>query len=114
MGAGRSLPVGPRTWQWVAYSGPAPARRILATAQWKLAPRVLPQRRHGARYLAVRSLTAYYLLSRDAEGLYVTAFARLLPAGWSLGAIHDELATAAEWLRQARAATDQVPRDQSA
>jgi hypothetical protein len=111
---GGPQPVGPRTWHWVAYSGPAPARRILATAKWKLAPRVLPQRHHGARYLAVRSLTAYYLLARDAEGLYVTAFARLLPAGWSLAAIHDELAEAAEWLRQAKAAADQQPHDRPA
>jgi hypothetical protein len=59
-------------------------------------------------------VTAYYLLGRDAAGLYVTAFARPLPEGWSLGAIHDELATAAEWLRQARAAADQGLRDQSA
>ena len=111
---GGPLPVGPRTWQWVAYSGPAPARRILATATWKIAPRVLPQRRHGARYLAIQTLTAYYLLSRDAEGLYVTAMARLLPEGWSLAAIHDELATAAEWLRQARGAADQEQQGHSA
>ena len=62
----------------------------------------------------MRTVTAYYLLGRDAEGLYVTAFARLLPAGWSLGAIHAELATAAEWLRQARAAADQEGQGQSA
>jgi hypothetical protein len=111
---GGPLQTGPRTWQWVAYSGPSTARRILATAKWKVAPRVLRQDRYGGRYLAVRSVTAYYLLSRDPEGLYVTAFARLLPAGWSLGAIHDELAAAAEWLRSAQAAADQAPRDQSA
>jgi hypothetical protein len=108
------LQTGPRTWQWVAYSGPSAARRILAIAKWNVAPRVLRQRRHGARYLAVRTLSAYYLLSRDAQGLYVTAFARLLPEGWSLDAIHDELAAAAEWLRQARSAADQAPREQSA
>jgi hypothetical protein len=62
----------------------------------------------------VRSLTAYYLLARDAEGLYVTAFARLLPAGWSLAAIHDELAAAADWLRQAKVTPGQAQRDQSA
>ena len=111
---GGPLQTGPRTWHWVAYSGPSPARRVLASAKWKIAPRVLRQRRYGAQYLAVRTVTAYYLLSRDAEGLYVTAFARLLPAGWSLGAIHDELATAAEWLRRARAAADQEGQGQSA
>ena len=111
---GGPLQTGPRTWHWAAYSGPSTARRILATAKWKVAPRVLRQRRYGGRYLAVRTVTAYYLLSRDAEGLYVTAFARLLPEGWSLGAIHDELAAAAEWLRQARAAADQAQHDQSA
>jgi hypothetical protein len=110
---GGPLQTGPRTWQWVAYSGPSTARRVLATAKWQVAPRVLRQRRHGARYLAVRTVTAYYLLGRDAAGLYVTAFARPLPEGWSLGAIHDELVRAAEWLRQARAA-DHVPRGQSA
>lgn len=96
---GGPLEVGPRTWQWVAYSGPSTARRVLATARWKIAPRVLRQRRHGARYLAVPT---------------VTAFARVLPEGWSLAALHDELAGAAEWLRRARAGTDQVPGDQSA
>jgi hypothetical protein len=111
---GGPLRSGPRTWQWVAYGGPSTARRILASAKWKVAPRVLRQRRYGSRYLAVRTLTAYYLLSRDAEGLYVTAFARVLPEGWSLGAIHDELAAAAEWLRQARAAANEGPRDRSA
>ncbi|HTD78589.1 MAG TPA: hypothetical protein VK898_13210 [Chloroflexota bacterium] len=111
---GGPLQAGPRTWQWVAYSGPSTARRILATAKWKVAPRVLRQDRYGGRYLAVRTVTAYYLLSRDPEGLYVTAFARLLPEGWSLATIHDELAAAADWLRQTRAATDQVLRDQSA
>src|SRR5918911_389170 len=108
---GGPLQTGPRTWQWVAYSGPSTARRILATAKWKVAPRVLRQRCYGGRYLAVRTVTAYYLLSRDAEGLYVTAFARVLLEGWSLGAIHDELAMAAEWLRQARAAAHEGPRD---
>ena len=111
---GGPLQTGPRTWQWVAYSGPSTTRRILATSKWKVAPRVLRRRRYGARYLAVRTLTAYYLLSRDAEGLYVTAFARMLPEGWSLGAIHDELAAAAEWLRQAGPAADAGPRDLSA
>ena len=111
---GGPLQTGPRTWQWVAYAGPSPARRILASAPWQVAPRVLRQRRYGGRYLAVRTVTAYYLLSRDTAGLYVTAFARLLPTGWSLGAIHDELAAAAEWLRSAQAAADQAPRDQSA
>jgi hypothetical protein len=111
---GGPMQAGPRTWQWVAYSGPAPARRILATARWKITPRGLPQRRHGERYLAIQTLTAYYLLRRDAEGLYVTAFARLLPEGWSLAAIHDELAEAAEWLRQAKGAADQEQQDASA
>lgn len=104
---GGPLTAEPRAWQWVAYSGPLPACRVLGTAKWKVAPRVLPRRRHGAGYLAVQTLTAYYLLRRDGEGLYVTAFARLLPEGWSMEAIHDELAEAAEWLRQAHGALDQ-------
>ena len=111
---GGPLRTGPRTWHWVAYSGPSTARRVLATAKWQVAPRVPRRRRHGARYLAVRTVTAYYLLGRDAEGLYVTAFARPLPEGWSLAAIHDELIAAAEWLRQARAAADRALHDEPA
>jgi hypothetical protein len=34
---GGPLQTGPRTWHWVAYAGPSPARRILASATWQVA-----------------------------------------------------------------------------
>jgi hypothetical protein len=98
---GGPLEVGPRTWYWVAYSGPAPARRLLASANSRMTPRALPHGR-DTTYAGFASDTTYYMLDRDEEGMYVTAYARVLPLGWSLDAVHDELASAADWLRRAR------------
>jgi hypothetical protein len=74
---------------------------VWATAKSRITPRLLPQGRDST-YAGFASDTGYVMLDRDEEGLYVTAFVRVMPLGWSLDAVHDELASAADWLRRAR------------
>jgi hypothetical protein len=88
----------PRQWVWAAFSGATPTLRQLAR---ELAdhPAVVRSDRPLAGFVGLQTVSFYFLLDEDEDGAYVTAYAAMLPLGFTQRQVHIELAQAAAWLR---------------